>query len=580
MSKNSNKFVVILLFVCIVQLGGIVYPNVNNTMYQIKKKFLTLKSNHTAVDILKFLIEQYELYPSAHFVQEYVTECNQILQAIDDEQVDYRYQEIALLFFKEMCRFNIVALQCKYARVIFAIQKAIVYWSYQYEHPWVYMLHKSPLKWFYKESVTDEIHEHLTILENALKDYTIKLGRLINHGALVLNSNIAFSFEHISKIAQEVSYLYTVSKRENSTYTKKKLSCVKALSIFASAQNDVVFNLLEPVKKHMIPNHVERYWGRYVVGISLVYVLYMQKSNANSWLNNVIKEHHLIQYEQNFIKSFKRNFILPFKQLGNVLFGIPLDIAGDYPERFEPLVQAYNDGVNHVFALADRRYDKLPDNFDLKLSLPYQLQLPDKDLKGYQLIWKLLMSKNSDFILNRAEVAVPNVDWTEEQKEIFFQTNQLAGYALYQFLSAKSVMLLTFLNMSHEIDLILKMIAIMPAIGLVYGSYKGVKRVYKFACHANYEPLHSILVDMQACILEAGNAQNIMDEDKSSYISGKLFVLKYSAKKSARVVFSKDAYKAFLKDLNKIQIVPGDINNGSQTIELMIKKYNINSFVC
>lgn len=576
MSQYNNK--IRSSFFLYIFLGYLpLFATVNNTIYNIKKEALKLKINHEAVGMLNYLIEEYEKYHSLLFIQEYASECNTVVKEIKNEYLGDQYKKVVSAFFKEMFRLNIVFLQHKYAQVIFSIQKAISYWSYQYAHPWVYMFHKNPLKWFDKQIVTDEIHEHLIALEKVLKEYTIKLGRLIIHGNLVLSNTIDNSLEYIGKAAQEVRYLYALPTEENNPYTIKQISCVKALWALASAQNDVEYNLIKPIKKHMIPSHFERYWGHYILGINFGCFLYMQKGNPNSWLNNLIKEHHLVQHEQNFIKSFKNNFILPFKQMGNVLFGIPLDIENNYPERFTPLVQGYNNDVFERDRLAARGYDKLPDNFDLKLSIPYQF--PEKDLKGYQLIWKFLISSPSYFIANRAEVSVPNVEWTEEQKEMFLQTNQLAGFALYQFLSAKADVLLTFLNMSHEIDLILKMIAIMPAIGLVYGSYKGIQSIYRFATSANYKPLHTVLVDMQECIIKVTVGLQGMDEDTYSYIVGKLFFLKYCAKKSASETLTKDGYKAFLKDLKKIQILPGDMNNGLQNIELIIKKYNINSIV-
>ncbi|RTL07075.1 hypothetical protein EKK58_02760 [Candidatus Dependentiae bacterium] len=577
MGKYIKQVISNILFVCIAQFSTTVHARVHNPIYNIKKEFATLKSKHHAVNTLQFLIEQYELYASAYFVQEYASECNQVLNAITTAELGDHYKYVTCLFFQEICRLSIVSLQYKYAHVMLTIQKAISYWSYQYEHPWLYACYKNPLKWFAKQSANDEIHEHLLILERMLEEYTIKLGSLINYSSLLLNDSKDVSLENISKVVQEVRLYYINCRAKNNDNNMQQLSCVNALSMLADDLKYTEDLLLKRIKEHSVPNHLERYWLHYFIGFGLGYLLFRQKNNAISLLNNFIQEHHLVQYEQNFIKSFKKHVVLPFKQLGNVLFGVPLDIAGNYPERFDSLVQVYNQDHRDAFELASRGYDKLPFNFDIEIVVPYKW--PKNDLKGYQLLWKLFTSNPLEFESKNMQVAIPTaVEWTEEEKKIFFQTNQIAGYALYKLLSAKSDTLLTFLNMSHEIDLILKVIAIMPALGLVYAAYKTIRCMYIFARHTNYEPLHTILIDMQECIIDGTDKYSI-NKDKINYSKGKLFFLKYYAKKSASCLLSRNAYKAFLKDLKKVHMVPDEIDNTIQMIELIIKKYNLKSMI-
>lgn len=544
----KSVFTVLCVF-CMVSSAGICAAS-SKAIYKAKKDLFQLKIEHKAIDTLKFLVDEYEQYASPLFLQEYVQEFGIVLKELKNEDLGKEYEQMVLVLLMENYRLNVSALQYKFAQAVSYINQAIVYWSAQQDNPIMYTFHKNPAKWFSEETFSHEIQRHINILENALQDYTVKLGRLVNHSsALLLLRAHELSYAHMSTLCQELyaicgDVIIEVDEKENVAWD----SFFRAVYVLSIEQKNIVKNLLRPVKAHSIPTHFERYWLQYAAGLGLCVFLLKQKNNPASSINRLIKKYNLVKHEKNFIKSCKKNFVLPFQQLGNILFGFPLDLSDSYPEKFEPLVQSYNKAHADSIELANRGHDKMPSNFDTQLVT----HIP----------WIGLFKWN-----------IPQA--TIKEQEFFLKSNVNLSYFLYMVLRGKADILLSFLNMSHEIDLILKIIAAMPAVALVYSGYKGVQRVGKFGPYANYKPLYNALVDLEQCVLEASLEKEAIDHNKSDYFQGKLFFLKYCAKKCAAPLFSQSTYKSFARDIQKITLSKNHADDHAKIIEVIMKKYGI-----
>lgn len=562
----------------------------SKSVYDIKMRCAKMQVESKSVERLKLLIKEYERYHSPSFVQEYMPEFKAVIKGLANKDLGDEYEQIVVLFLIQNYKTNILSLQVKYADTIFLINQAIAYWSVQLDKPLAYFFHKNPIDWFNKESSSDTIRRHIQALNQALRDYTVVLGRLVSFNALLTSDAVELSYKNMAMLARELSSICGDIICKDDVEGKSFFEILYRLS---AVQDDVANALVVPLREHLIPAHLTRYWIRYAMAIGAGVFLFKQKNDPTSRLSMLMREYSLIKYENKFIQSFKKHVILPFRQIGNILFGIPLDLVGIYPEKFEPLVNVYNQDREDAFELVKRGYNKLPDDFDMKLLIPYPW--PNQDLTGYQFLWRMLVTKyagagfsNDALSLWKAltekvsnlgtktiEVPVPNDEWTTEQKEIFLKTNHFVGYILCRFLGAKADILLTFLNMSHEIDLILKVIAILPAVGLVYGTYKIIRYVSKLSGGERSKLLYKILIEIEECILEASSKEAMMVGNSQHYFQGKLFFLKYYAKKTAVSLFSKGVYQKFLRDMQKITLTYEDINNRLKVVELLIKKYGL-----
>ncbi|HTM06142.1 MAG TPA: hypothetical protein VL201_02785 [Patescibacteria group bacterium] len=548
---------------------------------------------------LKFLVEEYEQHGSLLFVQEYAQEFALVLRQLKDGQHNAEYEQMLLVLLMENYRSNISALQYKFAHAIGSINESLMYWSAQEDNPFLYAFHKNPIKWFNKESSADEIQEHIHVLEEVLYKYTVRLGQLVNHSAMLPLHLDHLSCERMLTINQE---LYTICgdvvqgiTQDNEKEGDEYKLFFKTIYMLSIEQSNIVDHLLQPIKAHEKPNHIERYWLQYITCLGLGIFLIKQKNNPASSVNRLMEKYGLVTYEKRFLESCKQNFVVPFHRLGNTLFGFPLDISTDYPAKFDPLVKLYNKGEADALDLAQKGYDKKPDDLDIHLLAQYPWPKYQNDPKvwqliwnylvpwpkqrslpqGYEIAWNFLNAKLSDLKSHDTEITVPSMEWTTEQKEILFKSNKIIGYLLYMALRGKSDILLSFLNITYEIDLILKMIASIPAIALIYGGYKGIQHLYKHGQYANYKLIYAALIDLEQCIAEASLEKESTSQDTDDYMCGKLFFLKYRVKKIAAKLFGKSVYKAFAKDIQKIKLLKDHLGDYGKMTTIIMKKYNI-----
>jgi hypothetical protein len=554
----------------------------NNVMHTAKKSFLQTQLESRAETTLKFLVEEYEQYASSLFIQEYAQEFAIVLRNLKNEQYSKEYEQMLLVLLMENYRSNICALQYKFAYVISHINEALAYWSVQQNNPVLYTLHKNPIKWFNNELSVNEIQRHIQALEEIEHQYMLTLGQLIHHTTTFPLDINELSYELMMKLSQElrvicgdvVQEIVEINENEHDNHK----SFFKAIYMLSLEQNNIVENLLKSVEEHEKPHHVERFWLQYAVGVGLIIFLIKQKNNPASGLNHLMKKYDLITHEKRFIESCKQNFVLPFQRLGNTLFGFPLDIQNNYPAKFEPLVKSYNKANADSNELAAEKYNTLPKNaFDIAISIPYrQPNLKENHSLVTSLMHDSLTYLKNYLISTYGKFSIPDdIEWSDEQLDLLLKTNKVLGYLLYMVLRGKADMILSFLNMTHEIDLMLKMIASIPAIALLYGGYKGIQHLWKCGSYAHYKLLYTALIDVKQCIVEASLEKENTNKDTNDYICGKLFFLKYRVKKIAAKLFSKSVYKAFAKDIKKIKWTENHSGDYAKMLSVIMKKYNI-----
>jgi hypothetical protein len=312
-------------------------------------------------------------------------------------------------------------------------------------------------------------------------------------------------------------------------------------------QTDGEHRLLQAAHNHLIPHHIERNWIRYATALFMVGTLLRAKKDPHSKLNAFLDQHRLNEYGGHFADFCNQYVVFHFKRLMNALFGYPIDNVEEYSENVRNsaiLIKGYKGNKVDFEKNGD---DQKPENFDI----PFTILIPGTDLA-----------------IVESTIGMQYINGN-------LKTHKIFKYLLYEIIKFVVAWGSDALNISIDVDLILKLVSATPFCAAGYGGYKMISGVYKKITFVDKDPLCTALLGMEQFIVERILQQDDGRKMLDDQVYGKLVFLLFQVKKHALKVFTTSQYKLFLKDIRTIMRYNAQWKAKKQMIDIIMKKYKV-----
>jgi hypothetical protein len=267
-----------------------------------------------------------------------ISELSQVLDRLelnsDKAVVSSRLQPI-----RSVLAVKISAGLCHHARkkllnVLDSLQEHIAYWRYQEGHQLYYFLHKSPIKWFSRNTQRQEINQHIRLLEGARREHFRVLGQLIS-------ACRGFNDEDLDGGPSGAPYVWAVRvvrtvqsmcgrpsllQADTGAYGSL-INAARDVAPALIAHKDTIDGVIDRAKK---PNHLVRHWMSYTAAATAIgaTVWYLHKNPGK--INELTERAKLAATDSynNYLKG-------PFEKIGDALgfWDKGGDIKADFVEE-------------------------------------------------------------------------------------------------------------------------------------------------------------------------------------------------------------------------------------------------------
>lgn len=475
-----------------------------------------------------------------------------------DEGKEYReYNERLLCIF--LLKAVSVLGKCAVRSIVHTIdmlQDAIVYWKDQQTHQWKYFLHKSPHKWFFGKKQQDEIYHNIRDLES-MKDYhDMMLGKVVRYlYTFKPNQSNETCYAWMTEFCTILDALYVVPIKEWSEAQRRTQNIDSLLAKCAYHYQEIVhhtYNVQETLSHARKPNHFVRNWLAYsLIGGAALYCY----TDPNGLINAAWTSLMGFDIKKNFDEYVKK----PLHDLKEATLGNKMPEKSDIGEipRFTEEVKKLQQSKKERIAsmVQDMKKDNVPNDIIEKIEKNLQIGNTNSFVDDY-------LKKQKNSFTWKADINPALVKGYPDVGLLKVDDAAVGGAQTFDNLIVYFEKRLNDLNdkiyaKERESNLPLKIAAIIPATGLIYGLYK----LCGWARSKNYTPLNVVLCDIEDILIAAGDALSDEAYGKMLY---KIHIFK---KKANKILGVRNTYYYDLT--NHIQFLSDDTKTVQQKKELV-----------
>jgi hypothetical protein len=444
------------------------------------------------------------------------------------------------------------------------LQDAIIYWKDQQTHQWKYFLHKSPHKWFFGKKQQDEIYHNIRDLES-MKDYhDMMLGKVVRYlYTFKPNQSNETCYVWMTEFCTILDALYVVPIKGWSEAQQRTQNVESLLAKCSYHYQEIVhhtYNVQETLSHARKPNHFVRNWLAYsLIGGAALYCY----TDPNGLINAAWTSLMGFDIKKNFDEYVKK----PLNDLKEATLGNKMpekSNIGDIP-RFTEEVKKWQQNEDEIIGTMVQQVKDAKRPSDIIEKIEKDLRdgnsnsFVEDHLKKEKnaITWKgdfnPVLVKGGYLDVARFEIAhgkVAGARQLDDQIVYFEQRLNDVNDKIYA--------------REREANLPLKIAAIIPATGLIYGLYK----LCGWVRSKNYTPLNVVLCDIEDILIAAGDALSDEAYGKMLY---KIHIFK---KKANKILGVRNTYYYDLT--NHIQFLSDDTKTVQQKKELvsaMRKRY-------
>lgn len=473
------------------------------------------------------------------------------------------------------------------------------YWAEQYEHQNYYFFHRSPLKWFSKASRKSEIIINKKRIDNAYVLHKKVIGRI---------ALLAAGFDaHLSRESQYawikhccISLSHVCFKQPLQEEWDSRDNCIFIVNKLSKALDRRVQSTLKKLQHAFMPSHIERNWVWYTAGIAIVaggYHCYKKhptmfsatwsimhdkvKENYRQYLNQPIQD---VAQALGLSKSDEK--LLDAKKLcQQITSGLQeiVDNIGDHKNNdrkninleevqgiYVRTAQDFRDFHNQNFAKivewspSNQEIDLAAASLDKRfLRQMYDIYSRDADAAGYLQI-KAIINKAIPLLNIGGQVAA-------------YRGEKVVG-GLIKIIDPITQFIQFFIKQSElmvtQSRLSMAGIALLPAAGVIWGAYKGIRSFGGSLLPKGYDdtPVRACLVEMVDLIDDAyyvKNQESLNDFDEESL--GALFY--YSARLEKEMAHLAQKKRAILQQLLEKFYLSSTLQGKKIYLEKMLHEY-------
>jgi len=434
------------------------------------------------------------------------------------------------------------------------LHDAIVYWKDQQVHPWKYFLHKAPQKWFFGKKQYEEIAVNIRDLETMQEYHEKMLGKMVRYMyTFEQNYSNEQYYAWMTDLCTVLDELYVVPVALWEKVQKKSPTIDTLLKKF-SYHFDALAQHKHTVEETLVyakkPHHFVRNWLIYSAIAGVAAYCYFDPSG---WIHIAWTSLMGFDIKKNFEEYVKRPLLdLKETTIGNKM---PEKLNVDDMPRFEAEIKQKELDKAALVSKMVQNAKNAGVSEDVLKKIEEGLQ--NGDTSSYEkflelvnkLTWKgdlnsVAIDGYKDFFLRKIEI---------ESLELYRKCDGIMEYAQKVVHYANE----RIYEKDRESNLPLKVAAIMPAAGFIYG----ICKLYGWMRSKNYAPLNAMLCDIENDLIIAGT-------ELSDDVYGKLLYKIHVFKKKIRAMLG--IRHVHYRDLvNHIELLSDNTKTVQQKKELI-----------
>lgn len=406
-----------------------------------------------------------------------------------------------------------------YAQILEALQEIdnrLMYWRGQKNHPWIYFVTKSPMKWVTGSSQDEEVNNNIEQLQSHQGELYVFLGQLAEFGNVYVHKyKTVFRTDYIQAYAWVDGLLDALGRIKVSIKNIDDMSpFIARVTVLKAKLEKVRFfknQILSEIKETQIPAHLERNWLKYgAVGLLLGFgyqnISFEQIKNSLDALKN-----SFMNYIVDPVESIIKDVFVHTGTEGLLVSRENIDVIKKSIENF----------VNNSSISADEK-QKIVEDIMLGNSGSFQA-----------------------FVDSLASSW--NIKKTAEGKTL-----------LYEFLTLQAAG-----RTQKQISGVAKIAVLTPALLSNWFAYRG----YQALTLKDYTSIGRALVDINSLFVDATRP---LDDEQY----GKMLYLVYDLKKRAAKDVPLSDRVEFINDLNRVESKEFNVAAKRAIVEDMFRKYS------
>lgn len=466
-----------------------------------------------------------------------ILEQTQVTLGVIDAQVQHDCRQLRAAIMIRAMKKLLMRVYKNCIETLILLEKHAEYWGQQYRHQNYYFFHRSPLKWFSKSSRRSEIVRKKKSIEDAVAMHQ----KMMGHIALLASEfnaqeTVENQYQWINRCCSQLEVLLpTVSKMEPIT-EENCLSVINKMYDFFGTYEKYFFR---KINRALMPSHVERNWAFYTIATAALAASSCYIYQNPHALNNAYKKiadfciKNYMNHVRDPLLDIKNAFFIKKNDAvsaGQQLKKVINDDLRPSQENLEQLKKDYCSvvtDINQTFKLKlnakeiEQKAFTLNENY-LDDLIQVMGRYWEKGGVFFESYWTPLTETTKSKVANKcpslgilyARVLKANTkSLLSEVSEIAITRMDKIDFDFQEIQQKK-------------LNLVLAVVAFLPAAGFVWGAYKGIRSFGSYLLPKGYDdtPIKSYTIKMQDLLDDAqymSDQKNFKDLD--SQLIGKLF---------------------------------------------------------
>lgn len=558
-------------------------------LQRLCNKMFQAKNEKQAGQLLQELLKVYEML--------------QKTQSNTQDQETIEYFHCALLAKSSVILVHSAVVNL--LRVLDVLTECQEYWIMQERHPWRYYFHKSPLKWFNKDSQYAEVGRNKKVITKVLEKYDRVLGQIIHFiHSFDAQASVEKQYNWLHQLTQIINLIVAGAPEQSNSkigFTSIAHSFINQYTLLPHHINKVL-RLMDHAQK---PNHFVRHWFAYTVLMGGIIYCYLDPHLALTTGGAAIIDWYR-KKDETGLNFFERWVVKPFGEFKSIVLEAPDDsmLQIDHSVKLR-------DGIIEQLALMEKKEDPLTQTFkqadaflqeDIKKVID-RLMLNETEEQKEKILatilnqgdmsplWNYVNSPELESLYGlgwQGKPVIKNADTLKDQMlDVLLAKIDLAEKGIRANLgptlieTQKNLLAIQLAALNDVIgsvrstntnvkkhDLSLKILALAPAGLGGLGLFKTVQKIYKRLVHHDYRKVNNLLCDVEKVLIKSTDTMNYA-------LYGRLIHLLHQIKTSAYacVPTKNDIGYKFIADIQELESYDFSPREKEKLIVLMRQRY-------